>query len=215
MSMSESSHERVERPENASESDPDMINRDIDHTRAAMAETLDEIQRRLEPDQVSSYVKDVAYYVVLELKSAVGELAGQARTSLRDSGAQRRRSDSAPSDDADRRGASFLGRLTDAAANTHTRQQVVTKGSQMSQHAEGLWKKLEANPIALGAIGLAVGGLVAALAPRTQQEDHAMGETSDRLLEDLCATAERAVETVRTGAVETGSEVLKAATDPR
>jgi ElaB/YqjD/DUF883 family membrane-anchored ribosome-binding protein len=36
-------------------------------------------------------------------------------------------------------------------------------------------------PLALGAIGLAVGALIAASAPRTQKEDELMGEASDRL----------------------------------
>src|SRR4028119_2189005 len=65
------------------ESDPEVISRQIDHTRDSMAGTLDEIQRRLEPEQVSSYLKDVAYYVVLEAKGAVRDLAGEAMTSVR------------------------------------------------------------------------------------------------------------------------------------
>ena len=68
----------------AAESDnPEVISRQIDHTRDAMADTLDEIQRRLEPEAVSSYVKDVAYYVALELKGVARDLAGEAMTKVR------------------------------------------------------------------------------------------------------------------------------------
>jgi ElaB/YqjD/DUF883 family membrane-anchored ribosome-binding protein len=38
-------------------------------------------------------------------------------------------------------------------------------------------------PLALGAIGLAIGACLAAVAPRTRQEDELMGEASDRLTE--------------------------------
>ena len=38
-------------------------------------------------------------------------------------------------------------------------------------------------PLALGAIGLAIGACLAAVAPRTRQEDELMGEASDRLAE--------------------------------
>jgi len=40
-------------------------------------------------------------------------------------------------------------------------------------------------PLALGAIGLAVGAVLAATAPRTRHEDRAMGDASHRLKESV------------------------------
>jgi hypothetical protein len=197
----------------AAERDPAVISRQIDRTREAMAGTLDEIQRRLEPEQVSSYVKDVAYYVVLELKGAVRDLAGEAMASVRSvspastAGASQRESPETP-------------RLAEASRAPHahyTEWQSGTKAGQhqMSNQAPGLWKKLEANPIALGAVGLAVGSIVGAIAPRLQQEDQLMGEARDHLMENVQVTAEQTAENLRAAVVETGSAVFKEATSPR
>ena len=82
----------------------------------------------------------------------------------------------------------------------------------MSNQTQGLWKKLEANPIALGAVGIAVGSIVGAIAPRLQQEDELMGEAREHVMENLQATAGQTVESLRTAAVETGNAVLKEAT---
>ncbi|MDQ2654661.1 MAG: DUF3618 domain-containing protein [Chloroflexota bacterium] len=195
----------------AESDDPEVISRRIDHTRDAMAGTLDEIQRRLDPEQVSSYVKDVAYYVVLELKGAVRDLAGEAMTSVRSAsptssaGAATRESPGAP----------HLTESTKALLSRYTGWQSSTKAGQgqMANQTQGLWQKLEANPIALGAVGLAVGSIVGAIAPRLHQEDQLMGEARDHLVENVQATAEQTVENLRTAAVETGSAVLKEATN--
>lgn len=195
--------------ENPAESDPAVISRQIDHTRDAMAGTLDEIQRRLEPEQVTHYVKDVAYYVVLELKGAVRDLAGEAMTNVR-----------AASPKPDGRTSTFgssatpgLTGSTRAFLSKYRGQQAQKKAGHMSNQAQSLWNKLEANPLALGAVGLAVGSLVAAIAPRMQQEDEIMGEARDRIVETVQAAAGHTVESVRTAAVETGSAVLKEATN--
>jgi hypothetical protein len=196
--------------DSAAESDPEVISRQIDHTRDAMAGTLDEIQRRLEPEQVTSYVKDVAYYVVLELKGAVRDLAGEAMTNVRSAspkssaGTSEQKSPAAP-------------RLTEStraflAKYTGQGQQSGMRAEKMSNQTQGIWKKLEANPIALGAVGIAVGSLVGAIAPRLQQEDELMGEARDRIMENVQATAGQTVEGIRTAAAETGSAVLKEAT---
>jgi len=192
----------------AGESDPDAISRQIDHTRQAMAGTLDEIQRRLEPEQVTNYVKDVAYYVVLELKGAVRELAGEAVTTVRTNAPK-------PAVSAPRLATPELPRVTDATRTflaRYTGKQPETGTGQMPGQTQGLWKKLEANPIALGAVGIAVGSIVGAIAPRLEKEDEIMGEARDRLMENVQATAGQTAESLRTAAAETGSAVLKEAT---
>ena len=49
-------------------------------------------------------------------------------------------------------------------------------------------------PLALGAIGLAIGALLGAAAPRTRQEDRLMGSTRDRLAHDLQDAAREPME---------------------
>jgi hypothetical protein len=44
---------------------------------------------------------------------------------------------------------------------------------------------LEGQPLALGVVGLGIGALLAALAPRTRQEDELMGKTAEALKENL------------------------------
>jgi hypothetical protein len=194
----------------AAESDPAVISRQIDHTRDAMAGTLDEIQRRLEPEQVTSYVKDVAYYVVLELKGAVRDLAGEAVTSVRSASPKAKADVSGP----EAKDTPRFTESTRAFLSKYSGRQAGTKAGQalMSNQTQGLWKKLEANPVALGAVGLAVGSLVAAIAPRMQQEDEIMGEARDHLMESVQANAGQTVESIRSAAMETGTAVLKEAT---
>jgi hypothetical protein len=61
-------------------------------------------------------------------------------------------------------------------------------------------------PLALGAIGLAVGALLAAAAPRTRTENELMGEASDRL-------AERAKEAGREQ-LQTATQKVKEVVEP-
>jgi hypothetical protein len=175
-----------------------------------MAGTLDEIQRRLEPEHVGSYVKDVAYYVVLELKSVVRDMAGEAMRSVRSA---------SPTSFADStmEETPYLTDATQARLSKYSGWQSDTQAGQgqMVNQAQGLWHKLEANPIALGAVGLAVGSIVGAIAPRLHQEDQIMGEARDQLLENVQATAEQTAEQLRTAAVETGAAVFKEATSSR
>jgi ElaB/YqjD/DUF883 family membrane-anchored ribosome-binding protein len=74
-------------------------------------------------------------------------------------------------------------------------------------------------PVALGAIGLAVGAVLAAAAPRTRAEDRVMGEASDRIKEGAKEVGEQRLRTA-ISAVGTGGDrsvdakpVAKAPTD--
>ena len=49
-------------------------------------------------------------------------------------------------------------------------------------------------PLALGAIGVAIGAVLAAMAPRTRREDELMGETRDRLMEQAKETGKQKLE---------------------
>ena len=59
-------------------------------------------------------------------------------------------------------------------------------------------------PLALGAIGLALGAVLAAAAPRTRQEDEWMGSASDRLSDDAKRAAKEKLQEVQDVLAETG-----------
>jgi hypothetical protein len=63
------------------------------------------------------------------------------------------------------------------------RQQVDRLKGQAQRARSGYDHLVREQPLALGAIGLAIGACLAAVAPRTRQEDELMGEASDRLTE--------------------------------
>src|SRR5688500_3520740 len=54
---------------------------------------------------------------------------------------------------------------------------------QMERARSGMDYMMREQPLALGAIGVAIGAVIAAMAPRTQKEDELMGDTRDRLLD--------------------------------
>ena len=62
--------------------------------------------------------------------------------------------------------------------------QIGSSARQQLDRARGGWDTmLNEHPLALGAIGLAIGAVVAAMAPRTQKEDQLMGQARDGLLD--------------------------------
>jgi hypothetical protein len=54
---------------------------------------------------------------------------------------------------------------------------------QMERARSGMDYMMREQPLALGAIGVAIGAVIAAMAPRTRKEDELMGDTRDRLLD--------------------------------
>lgn len=77
-------------------------------------------------------------------------------------------------------------------------------GRQQAERArQGFDYMLREQPLALGAIGLAVGAIVAAAAPRTRQEDEWMGEASDRIGEQAKDLAGEQLEKARQMVSET------------
>ena len=79
-------------------------------------------------------------------------------------------------------------RLADSAQDARAALQ-----HQAERATQGFNNLLRDNPLALGAIGIAVGALLGAALPSTEPENRLMGEASDRL-------AERAKQVVQTGA---------------
>jgi hypothetical protein len=210
--------------------EPAVIARNIEHTRHDMTETLDAIQQRLEPEQVTEYVKDVAHYVILEIKDAVRDLASQASGAMREAKAQKQdgpaqsRRPSAPNGQqgwTDDRAMPFQGRSTGhlpekAGHAAHMMQekkgqvasQMKEKAETMQRQSQGMWQMLKSNPVAMGALGVAVGGLVAAIVPATAKEDQLMGETRDSVLGSVQDVAGKTMENVKSVATDAGNAVL-------
>jgi ElaB/YqjD/DUF883 family membrane-anchored ribosome-binding protein len=79
--------------------------------------------------------------------------------------------------------------------------------SQMERARESADYMMREQPLALGAIGLAVGAFFAAMAPRTQKEDELMGEARDRLMDQAKAAGAEKLEQAK----EAGKEKLEQA----
>jgi ElaB/YqjD/DUF883 family membrane-anchored ribosome-binding protein len=74
--------------------------------------------------------------------------------------------------------------LSDTAQSTRERLSRTADSArhQLDRAREGYDWMVREQPLALGAIGVAIGALFAAAAPRTRKEDELMGETRDRLM---------------------------------
>jgi hypothetical protein len=93
-------------------------------------------------------------------------------------------------------------RLSDTAAAARERAQRVGEAARHGgERVRGAYDYLvNEQPLALGAIGLAVGVLLAASAPRTRHEDELLGSASDRLKDDAMAAGREQLDKVKTAA---------------
>jgi ElaB/YqjD/DUF883 family membrane-anchored ribosome-binding protein len=67
-----------------------------------------------------------------------------------------------------------------------------------AERMKGGWDSmLREHPLAIGAIGLALGAVAAALAPRTRREDELMGSTRDRLMDQAASVAGEKMQSVK------------------
>jgi hypothetical protein len=100
-----------------------------------------------------------------------------------------------------------IGRVADTAG---------WAGSAMARSARGLGQKgsglggdalafCKGQPLLLAGLGLALGSLLGAVIPPTDAEDRLMGETSDRVKEQVRGTAEEQIDKAKT-AIESGTE---------
>jgi hypothetical protein len=123
--------------DSGSDSDPDAIAADIEQTREEMSGTIEAIQERLDPQQLSQQAtevteqareaaKDVAKYAIEEAKAAVNEVTSQAKASVREA---------------------TIGRVEHMAMYTRDTAESV-RGD--------LWTTIKSNPVpaALAAIGI-------------------------------------------------------------
>jgi ElaB/YqjD/DUF883 family membrane-anchored ribosome-binding protein len=88
------------------------------------------------------------------------------------------------------------------------RQQMDRVKDQAQRIRSGYDAMVQDQPLALGAIGLAIGACLAAVTPRTRQEDELMGEASDRLSQQVTEAGkeqlERAQQVAKAAKANTG-----------
>jgi hypothetical protein len=214
---------------------PAEIQAEIDRTRDEMDGTLRLIEQRLTPGQLmdqgldylknsgakefasnlGSSVKDNPLPVALvgiglAWLMAAGKSSGSASLSSSSLGASARQS----MDSAKER----ASQVADSARETWS--QIGGKANDMAESARyqverakgSLNTMIEEQPLALGAIGLAIGAVLAASAPRTRQEDRIMGEASDRLKEQAKEVAKQQAQVLQEKA-QTAEQSVKSKSD--
>jgi ElaB/YqjD/DUF883 family membrane-anchored ribosome-binding protein len=174
---------------------PDEILAEIDRTRGQMDETLSAIEQRLTPGQLvdqgldylkNSGAREYAANLGTSLKThpLPATLTGIGLAWLMAVGSKPAQPSASASE-----GPSLGERMQSAKERVRSAKERMESGVDSArlqvQRARGGWDYMvREQPLALGAVGLAIGALVAAMAPRTRQEDELMGETRDRLLDD-------------------------------
>jgi hypothetical protein len=166
---------------------PEEILAEIHRTRNEMDHTLQAIEHRLTPgqlvDQGLEYLKNSgAREYVNNLSSSVkthplpATLTGIGIAWLMAVG------NKPPSQASSSNTGPGIGERMQSAKERAT--QLGSSARQQLDRARGSWDSmLNEHPLALGAIGLAIGAVVAAMAPRTQKEDQLMGQARDDLLD--------------------------------
>ncbi|MGQ0523076.1 MAG: DUF3618 domain-containing protein [Betaproteobacteria bacterium] len=94
---------------------------------------------------------------------------------------------------------------TASSVRDRARRAAATGRRQAERARQGFDYMLHEQPLALGAIGLAVGAAVAAAVPRTRREDEWMGAASDRVTEQAKELGKEQLEKARQMASESGT----------
>jgi len=90
--------------------------------------------------------------------------------------------------------------------------QIPLRAGQVQQQAQGFWEMLESNPIAMGALGIVVGGIAGLMLPETEQEQRLLGETRDQVIgsvRDVAGQTLQQVQNVAKQAASAAAEEVK------
>lgn len=222
---------------------PDQILAEIDRTRGEMDRTLSAIEQRLTPgqlmDQSLDYLKSSgANEFVHNLGGAAKNnplpvaLVGIGLTWLMALGRQPAQHQGygaygSGTSDRMREGMSSMKEQLSERMGSVRESASAGMGSvrerygNMSESARQQWQRarggvdslINEQPLALGAIGLAIGAIMGGLAPRTQKEEEMMGEASRNLMQKTKEAAqphlEKAKETAKQAA-QTATSALQA-----
>jgi uncharacterized protein YjbJ (UPF0337 family) len=89
--------------------------------------------------------------------------------------------------------------------------QMQEKAGQVQHQAQGFWQMLEANPVAIGALGAVLGGVAGLMLPETERENQLMGQSRDRVIGSVQEVAGQTIEKVQRVAEEAGHTVMEEA----
>lgn len=145
-------------------------------------------------DELTSGIRDTATGVRDSVSDAVSSVKG-AVASMRDKVSSVR--DSAARTTQKISGTTQRIGQTAQAARDKASQMGNAAREQADRMRSGIDRLVNEQPLALGAIGLAVGAVLAASAPRTRQEDRFMGDTSDRVKDDVKQAGEEQLDRVQ------------------
>jgi hypothetical protein len=214
----------------------DAIAEDISRTRASIDATLTALENRLTPrelmDQAIEYARQSgAREFVSNLQGSVKHnplpvsLVGIGLAWLMIADRRERYSTMGASSETEQESTGIGERVQQMKASAASARQRISdttnaareRATRMREGARHQWDRarggyehvVHEQPLALGAIGLAVGALFAALMPRTRQEDELLGGARDRLAEKAKTAGEQQMEKVQRIATAAGS----AATD--
>ncbi|MFL6572479.1 MAG: DUF3618 domain-containing protein [Burkholderiales bacterium] len=197
---------------------PQDILAEIDRTRNEMDYTLSAIERRLTPGQLVD--QGIDYLRQSGANEFVQNLAGQVKYNplpvslvgigiawLMAAGKKQPDYESTSSSYGERAGQlrdqfgeSAQGMRDRATAATQSaKERIGALGSsardQVDRAKSGLDYMMREQPLALAAVGVAIGAVLAAMAPRTRQEDELMGDASERLKQQVKQAAQEATST--------------------
>jgi ElaB/YqjD/DUF883 family membrane-anchored ribosome-binding protein len=156
-----------------------------------------------------------ARQTLVDAAETARERLGQARQSISETAQSARERFSGTAQSARETWNQTRRRITDTAysARETVRRGADTAKLQYERARSGYDWMVREQPLAFGAIGLAIGALLAAAAPRTRAEDEWMGETSDRLAERAKEAGREQFETVKQ-ASEPVTEKVKEVVEP-
>ena len=205
---------------------PEEILAEIHRTRDEMDHTLQAIEHRLTPgqlvDQGLDYLKNSgAREYVNNLSSSVkthplpATLTGIGIAWLMAVGNKQPSQASSYSESTGPTIGESMHGIGDRMQSAKERaSQLGSSARQQLDRARGGWDSmLNEHPLALGAIGLAIGAVVAAMAPRTEKEDQLMGQARDDLLDKAKQAGTEKLEQMKEGQRPSSSEAQRPSTE--
>lgn len=199
---------------------PVHIMAEINRTRAEMDQTLSAIEQRLTPGQLVD--QGLGYLKNSGAREYAANLAGSVKThplpatlagigiawlmAVGDKPAQPRSGAGEDTGLGER-----MQSAKDSAAGTvqsakERASQLGDSARQQLGRARENWDyMLREHPLALGAVGLAIGAVAAAMAPRTRKEDELMGEARDKLVAQAKQAGGEKIEQVKQAADAAGA----------
>jgi hypothetical protein len=199
---------------------PQAIRAEIDRTRGEMDHTLSAIEQRLTPGQLVDQGLDYLRHsgvkqftdnlggsvkenplpvalvgVGLAWLMAAGRRPGADGGAEHSAGAMAERASDTLDRTKEKLGAA-KDRMTGGLESARASAGDLASGArrQMDRARSGMDYLVQEQPLALGAIGLAIGAVLAAAAPRTEAEDELMGTASDRVGEQAKEAAKEQID---------------------